>query len=137
MQQIVSALDKARHSEDYPIVIIAKTVKGYGIDRVENKEGFHGKAFTPDQLKEILPQFEQRFASAAANGSSFKWEPQLPENKSFDLGSGRTDRTVRGEPVEPLIIKESHYKKGEMIARATHTAKQLQQWVLCASNKPA
>ena len=44
MLQIVSALDKARMNEDRPFMIIAKTIKGYGVDRVENKEGFHGKA---------------------------------------------------------------------------------------------
>ena len=71
MLQIVSALDKARVIRIIHSMIIAKTVKGYGVDRVENKEGFHGKAFTPDELKEILPQFEKRFASAAANGNTF------------------------------------------------------------------
>ena len=91
MQQIITALDKARTAQDHPTMIIAKTIKGYGVDRVENKEGFHGKAFTHEELKEILPQFEQRFASAAANGSSFKWEPTLPEvnnrsNPSTDSG---------------------------------------------------
>jgi transketolase len=104
MLQIVGALDKARNQE-HPTMIIAKTVKGYGVDRVENKEGFHGKAFTPDELKEILPQFEQRFASAAANGSSFKWEPTLPvTSKNIEICS------------MPLQIKESNYTKGQMIA---------------------
>lgn len=71
MLQIINALDKARAMQDHPTMIIAKTVKGYGVERVENKEGFHGKAFSADELKEILPQMEQRFASAAANGTSF------------------------------------------------------------------
>ena len=79
MQQIVGALDKARtHMQIHPFIIIAKTIKGYGVDRVENKEGFHGKAFRPEELNDILPQFEQRFASAAANGNSFHWQPTLP-----------------------------------------------------------
>lgn len=105
MLQIISALDKARSSQDHPTIIIAKTIKGYGVDRVENKEGFHGKAFTPDELKEILPQLEQRFASAAANGHSYKWEPLLPE------------KSKNNEPCSmPIQIKDCHYKKGEMIA---------------------
>ncbi len=130
MQQIITALDKARTAQDHPTMIIAKTIKGYGVDRVENKEGFHGKAFTHEELKEILPQFEQRFASAAANGSSFKWEPTLPEvnnrsNPSTDSGRAGgniakvKEKSGRGELVEPferIIIKEPGYKKGEMIA---------------------
>ena len=106
MLQIINALDKARSSQDHPTIIIAKTIKGYGVDRVENKEGFHGKAFTPDELKEILPQLEQRFASAAANGSSYKWEPLVPEKSKKN-----------SEPCAmPIQIEESNYKKGERIA---------------------
>ena len=81
MLQIASALDKARASQDHPTMIIAKTIKGYGVDRVENKEGFHGKAFSKKELEEILPQMEQRFATAAANGSSFAWKPNLPARR--------------------------------------------------------
>jgi transketolase len=106
MLQIINALDKARGAQDHPTMIIAKTIKGYGVDRVENKEGFHGKVFTPDELKEILPQFEQRFASAAANGSSFKWEASLPEKSTKNV-----------EPCKmPIETKENIYNKGEMIA---------------------
>ena len=88
MQQVAGALEKARSAQDHPTMIIAKTIKGYGVDRVENKEGFHGKAFSQKELDEILPQFEQRFASAAANGNSFNWQPIVPGNRkpfeSFD-----------------------------------------------------
>ena len=105
MQQIVGALEKARIAQDHPTVIIAKTIKGYGVDRVENKEGFHGKAFSQKELDEILPIFEQRFASAAANGSSFNWQPIVPP------------KTASIEPCQkPIIIHESLYKKGEQIA---------------------
>lgn len=128
MLQVVNALDKARASQDHPFMIIAKTIKGYGVDRVENKEGFHGKAFSVDELKEIVPQMEQRFLSAATNGHSFKWEPTLPEatNRSNpSTGSGRADnndvkgKTARAEfaeSTEQINIKPSSYKKGEMIA---------------------
>lgn len=105
MLQIVNALDKARSAQDHPTIIIAKTVKGYGVDRVENKEGFHGKAFSADELKEILPQMEQRFASAAANGNSFTWKPTLPE-------LSKEVKTC----AEPIEMHPSQYKKGEMIA---------------------
>ncbi len=133
MLQIISALDKARVSQDHPIIIIAKTIKGYGVDRVENKEGFHGKVFTPDELKEILPQLEQRFASAAANGNSFKWEPVLPEGRAGEEPfasieplkgvsgevSTRASCSIDPNGVEKVRLKESNYKKGEMIPTRT------------------
>ncbi len=107
MQQIVGALDKARNSQEHPTVIIAKTIKGYGVDRVENKEGFHGKAFSPKELEEILPAFEQRFAAVANNGLSYQWAPNLPpydNNRSNpSTSSGRTvrgsdNKSARGDP---------------------------------------
>lgn len=105
MQQITGALDKARAHQDHPTVIIAKTIKGYGVDRVENKEGFHGKAFSKKELEEILPQMEQRFASAAGNGNSFAWQPNLPPaaHSTHDV-------------MEKVSIHPTLYKKDEMIA---------------------
>jgi transketolase len=105
MLQIVSALDKARASHDHPTMIIAKTIKGYGVDRVENKEGFHGKVFSKKELEEILPQMEARFASAAANGNSFAWQPNIPVVKNNDLQKN-----------EEIIFHPMNYKKGELIA---------------------
>lgn len=105
MQQITSALDKAR-AHDHPTIIIAKTIKGYGVDRAENKEGFHGKAFSKKELEEILPQMEQRFASIAANGYSFHWQPNLPVMKNGILQ----------EKNERIAINLQPYKKGELIA---------------------
>lgn len=106
MQQVASAFDKVRTNEDHPMVIIAKTIKGYGVDRVENKEGFHGKAFTQKELDEIMPQFEQRFAAAAANGNSFVWKPTLPEKNNLKDALCQM----------PIEAKPSLYKKGELIA---------------------
>lgn len=105
MLQIASALDKARASQDHPTMIIAKTIKGYGVDRVENKEGFHGKVFSKKELEEILPQMEQRFATAAANGNSFQWHPNLPLTKSMEQNI--TDQ---------IKIHPMSYKKGELVA---------------------
>lgn len=104
MQQICAALDKARSIQDHPIVIIAKTIKGYGVERVENKEGFHGKAFSKQELEQILPAMEARFASAASNGISFKWQPIIPTVSKEEKQSAL------------LSLQSSLYKKGELIA---------------------
>lgn len=104
MQQICGAFDKARSTQDHPIVIIAKTIKGYGVEKVENKEGFHGKAFSKEELDQILPAMEARFASAASNGNSFKWQPTIPIVSTDEKKSER------------ITLKSSMYKKGELIA---------------------
>lgn len=104
MLQIVNALDKVRSSQDHPMVIIAKTIKGYGVEKVENKEGFHGKAFSKEELEQILPAMEARFASAAANGTSYKWIPTIPASTKEEKKS------------ETINFKHSLYKKGDLIA---------------------
>jgi transketolase len=105
MQQIVGALEKARSSEDRPFIIIAKTIKGYGVDRLENKEGWHGKALSKQELDEVLPIFEQRFASVAAS-NTFAWQPTMP------VSSNQSSAACS----KPIMMHESHYKKGELIA---------------------
>lgn len=48
-----------------PVMIIAKTHKGHGIEYVEDKEGFHGQAFKKDAVDAILAQLKARFLDAA------------------------------------------------------------------------
>lgn len=64
MNEIVEALDQARLS-DGPTVIIAKTIKGYGLDGIEGKNGYHGKAFSQEQLPGLLASLEKRFKDEA------------------------------------------------------------------------
>ncbi|BDC35081.1 hypothetical protein Noda2021_10390 [Candidatus Dependentiae bacterium Noda2021] len=78
MQQIMNALEKSRIPNHHPTVIIAKTIKGYGVDSVENKEGFHGKAFKKEELNAILAQMESRFYNAAHYQNGYTWHPHIP-----------------------------------------------------------
>jgi len=39
-----------------PTVILAKTFKGRGVPFIENKNGWHGKALSPEQLKQALTE---------------------------------------------------------------------------------
>jgi transketolase len=47
---ILSALDSARKQTHAPSVIIARTTKGKGVSRFENKVQWHGKAPGDDDL---------------------------------------------------------------------------------------
>jgi len=52
---------------DKPTVIIANTRKGYGLDaNIEDHNGYHGKAFSQQELPELLQRLRARFPSAAA-----------------------------------------------------------------------
>jgi len=108
MQEIMLAFDKAKSSQDLPTIIIAKTFKGYGVDQAQNKEGFHGKAFSKKELDEILPQMKTRFAAAASFAeSTFSWQPS-------SFAKATADKTV--EVCSKIELATSHYKKGEQIA---------------------
>ncbi|HHV17834.1 MAG TPA: transketolase, partial [Thermoanaerobacterales bacterium] len=54
IKQIIEAVEKAKTLKGKPTVIVAKTVKGKGVPFMENQVGWHGKAPTPDQIKEVL-----------------------------------------------------------------------------------
>ena len=58
--EILSALDKAKSTDDRPTMIVAKTFKGKGVSSLENKAGWHGKALPKGEsldaaLKELGP----------------------------------------------------------------------------------
>jgi len=47
---------RARRPKGRPTMIVAKTIKGKGVRLLENKNGWHGKALKPDQLKIALAE---------------------------------------------------------------------------------
>jgi transketolase len=56
MKQIVEALERAKAHKGQPTVIVAHTVKGKGVDFMENVADWHGKAPICDQMEEALRQ---------------------------------------------------------------------------------
>lgn len=66
MQEIVAALDRARETNGYPTVIIAKTRKGHGLPaNIEDKPGYHGKAFSAKELPKLLEHLEKTYSRVA------------------------------------------------------------------------
>ncbi|HEX9614302.1 MAG TPA: transketolase [Bacteroidota bacterium] len=56
VRDIVSAFDRAREIKGKPTVIIADTVKGKGVDFMQDVAGWHGKAPSVDEMKKGLQQ---------------------------------------------------------------------------------
>lgn len=54
--QIDAAYEKALIHKDGPVAIIAKTTKGKGISFLEDKNGWHGKALSKDDLEKALKE---------------------------------------------------------------------------------
>jgi transketolase len=59
ISQLMSALSEARKTKGKPTTIVAKTFKGKGVPFLEDKEGWHGKALSKEQLEKALPELPE------------------------------------------------------------------------------
>ena len=72
IEALLDAYARAAAS-DAPTVILAKTYKGRGIPFAEDKDGWHGKAFSGEKEREALAALE-----AQLTGMEWDWRPTLP-----------------------------------------------------------
>ncbi len=121
---IVQAFDDAKTIADKPTMIIAKTFKGHGLDGIEDKPAFHGKAFKQDELADLIEGLNKRFSTAAAYKSEYAFHQPLvqmamqekrplcqfdrtlltndPAIKQFDLGATLAPRKAFGHALAAL-----------------------------------
>ena len=60
MGQIVGALGRARRGRQAPTAIVARTIKGKGIEGVEDADGWHGKPLPPEFAERAIAALEAR-----------------------------------------------------------------------------
>jgi transketolase len=114
---LIEVFNKAHQSVDQPAVIIAKTYKGYGLDaEIEDKQGFHGKAFAPERLPALLDSLKKKFPQAATYQESTELE--LKEKVEF---------TTKNKELSPKSLK-AFYKKGEDIPTRKVFGESLATW---------
>jgi transketolase len=106
MAELVKVLASAREETEKPIIIIAKTIKGYGLDaEIEGQEGFHGKALPSDRLNEFLELLRQKFPEAAQyNQQEKEYKNNIPSYCEDDAKKTETK------------FQKSNYQLGDMIA---------------------
>jgi transketolase len=59
LQAILDAFDEARTVKGQPTVIIAHTLKGKGVSFTENKNEYHGRALTEDEMKRAMAELKE------------------------------------------------------------------------------
>jgi transketolase len=64
IEQIIKTIEQAHEIKDQPIVIVAKTFKGYGLENIQDKNGYHGKPFKTEELDKVIDELKQRFIRA-------------------------------------------------------------------------
>jgi len=58
--ELLKAYEVAKHTKGKPTVILAQTLKGSGIDGVEDKEGFHGKPVSQEKADLIKKKLKSQ-----------------------------------------------------------------------------
>jgi transketolase len=107
VKDLIEVFDKAHDSVGKPVMIIAKTIKGYGVDFAATLQGFHGKAFIGDQEHKALEQLKHNCADAAVyKVDDDRCKPKRPQPNALAYIGATTI----------IAMEKSEYKKGEMVA---------------------
>lgn len=91
---VLTALDRAKATKGRPQAIIARTVKGHGVDFVAGKEHWHGKAFSKDELGKALQEIGLTINIPPDPGKSYERKslpkpPEFPAPGAPDYAAGK------------------------------------------------
>lgn len=110
MPVVLKALAEAAGYNQKPVAIIAKTLKGYGLEAIQDKIGYHGKAFSAEELKVVVETLKKKFPQQALQFS-------ILEQK---ISSVATKLTVKTSEKISLILGQdpalSQFTVGSMMA---------------------
>ncbi len=79
---ILAALDHAKTVAGRPQAIIARTIKGHGVSFLADKDGWHGKPLSKEQLAKAIAEMGGPIEIAADPGRSYA-RTKLPEPPDF------------------------------------------------------
>jgi transketolase len=103
VEQIDAAYREAESTTGKPTAVVAKTIKGKGYSKVENQNGWHGKAIAEEAIEELgglrnitvdVPKPEQR--------EQHRFEPEPQEWPAYEVGSEVSTRKAYGEALAAL-----------------------------------
>ncbi|HWF39369.1 MAG TPA: transketolase [Candidatus Acidoferrales bacterium] len=95
---VLAALDRAKATKGQPQAIIARTIKGHGVDFVAGKEHWHGKALSKDELAKALQEIGLTINVPPDPGKSYArtslpQPPDFPAPAAPDYAAGKTVAT--------------------------------------------
>jgi transketolase len=97
MEEILEVLGAAGVG-DKPLAILAKTIKGYGISFVADKEGWHGKALSKEEAAKAIAELKPKAKTGLTEPIPAPSQLPLPKNEA------------------PASYPEPTYKVGDMVA---------------------
>jgi transketolase len=107
LAEIDQAFAEAVATTGKPTAIVAKTIKGKGVARVENKNGYHGKALDDPEsaieelggIRNIVIQVPKPVGGGEPHRFEASGDLELP---SYDLGSEVATRKAYGDTLKAL-----------------------------------
>jgi transketolase len=106
---VLAALDRARATKGKPQAIVARTIKGHGISFLADKDHWHGKPLSKDQLKQALAELGPAPVIPPDPGISYERHPlpvppsfPEPEPPSYTLGTEMATREAYGYALKKL-----------------------------------
>jgi transketolase len=103
MKEILDALERARNFKGKPTLIVAHTIKGKGVDFMENVAGWHGKSPICEQMESALEQL------------GFKDKKDvLDQDKLFAKADAyQAEATAKLEAKQPKFSRDYFWNKSE------------------------
>jgi transketolase len=103
VEAIDAAYREAEATSGRPTAIVARTVKGKGYSKVENENGWHGKAVAEEAVEELggLRNLQIDVAKPEP-GSSHRFETTTASWPAYEVGSAVSTRKAYGEALAAL-----------------------------------
>ena len=109
LPQILTAFKQATEARDKPVMIIAKTLKGKGVSFIEDKNGWHGKPLSKEELVRALAELgtvDKTLIGSISAPEEITPAEQKPGNArplSFPLGKPVATRHAYGTALERIF----------------------------------
>jgi transketolase len=124
--EIDAAFTTARKSSEQPVVIIAKTIKGYGFSEIADKEGWHGKPLPPEMAERAIAELggerDLRIAVAKpadppAAAPRFQVDTEIPQYSKEDKVA---TRKAFGDALRALGVHADVVALDAEVGNSTH-----------------
>lgn len=99
---VLSALDRAKSTKGKPQAILARTVKGHGVDFLAGKEHWHGKPIPKDDLAKAIAEIGPAIQLPPDPGKSYA-RTSLPKPPDFPAPAAPDY-----DPAKPVATREAY-----------------------------
>ncbi len=104
LEEIEKAYQLIGESAKQPLMIIAKTLKGKGVSFMEDKDGWHGKALSREELERALKELEPIDKSVIGEVA----RPMLVSSIKYKVLSGDTVKITEYDPAKPVATRKAY-----------------------------